>query len=194
MTILQTIKERRSIHSFKKENVPPHILKEIFTYGTWAPTHYMKEPWNVIVYENEGKQRIIQATIDSYVRLGVLKKDGTEKAQKTINSISQFLFDIPHHALIYFPIEEDPVRYEEEYAAVCAFIQNVQLAAWEYGVGVLWTITPSMHEESFAKDLGLSPEEVKIAAVLQMGYPEKVPVSKGRTNIEQKLQFCRTRE
>src|SRR5699024_10836683 len=115
----------------------------IFSYGTWAPTHYMKEPWNVIVYSGEGKNRLIDATINSYVRLGILRKDGTEKSEKTIRSISQFLFDIPHHVVIYFPLEEDPVRYEEEYAAVCAFIQNVQLAAWEYGVGVLWTITPS---------------------------------------------------
>ncbi|MEI3612372.1 nitroreductase family protein [Pseudogracilibacillus sp. SO30301A] len=143
--VLETIKNRRSIHHFKKEEVPENLLREIFTYASWAPTHYMKEPWNIKLYQKAGKESFVNAIIQSYQRLGMMKYSGNnEKTLRSIQSIKQFLLDIPHHALIYLPFEEDPVRYEEEYAAVCAFIQNVQLAAWKYGVGVLWTITPYM--------------------------------------------------
>ena len=94
-----------------------------------------------------------------------------------------------HHAVIYFEIQQDPIRNEEEYSSVCAFIQNAQLAAWEYGVGMLWTITPYMHDTTFMKDIGLNPEKVKIAAVMQIGYPKKVPRDKGRTSIKDKLEI-----
>lgn len=189
--VLKAIKNRRSIHQFKSLDVDDALLTEIFTYASWAPTHYMKEPWQVKLYQSEGKHKIIDATIRSYQRLGIMKSDESEKTLKSIQSIKDFLFQIPHHALIYLKKEEDPVRYEEEYAAVCAFIQNAQLAAWEYGVGMLWTITPYMHDPLFAEDVGLNPETEKIAAVMQIGYPEKVNPSKGRTAIQEKLEFIR---
>lgn len=187
--VLQAIKERRSIHQFKTEAVPDELLREIFTYASWAPTHYMKEPWEVKLYQSEGKHKIIDATIRSYQRLGVMKSDESEKTLKSIQSIKDFLFQIPHHALIYLKREDDPVRYEEEYAAVCAFIQNAQLAAWDYGVGMLWTITPYMHDPLFAEEVGVDADKEKIAAVMQIGYPEKVNPSKGRTAITKKIEF-----
>ncbi len=189
--MLQIIKERRSIHLFKKKEVEESLLKEIFTYASWAPTHYMKEPWNIKLFQGEGKKHLVSAIIRSYQRLGMLKSSDDEKAIKSIQSIKNFLLDIPHHALIYLPIEDDPVRYEEEYAAVCAFIQNAQLAAWKFNIGVLWTITPYMHDPEFSKDIGIDFYQEKIAAVLQIGYPKKIPTPKKRTPIEDKLEIIR---
>jgi len=187
--LLQVLKERRSIHQFKDDPVSNDLLKEIFTYASWAPTHYMKEPWQVKLYQSDGKHTLIDATIRSYQRLGMMKSDESEKTLKSIQSIKNFLFQIPHHALIYLQREKNPVRYEEEYAAVCAFIQNAQLAAWAHDVGMLWTITPYMHDPLFAEEVGIDPNKEKIAAVMQIGYPEKIPMSKGRTAITEKLEF-----
>lgn len=187
--LLEGIMSRRSIHSFRTENVNEETLKQIFTYATWAPTHYMKEAWNIKLYQDKGKDRLINAIMDSYQRLGMIRDTKDTKTIKMVNSMKQFLRNIPHHAVIYFNQVEDPIRYEEEYASVCAFIQNAQLAAWEYGVGMLWTITPYMHDPEFSKAIGLDPDQIKIAAVLQIGYPHKVPTKKGRTPIEVKMQI-----
>ncbi|SFD95731.1 Nitroreductase [Lentibacillus persicus] len=187
--ILSAIKDRRSIHNFKNDEVERVIIQEIFTYASYAPTHYMKESWQIKLYEKNGKKHFIDAIIESYQRLGMLKTRDDDKTEKMIHSMKQFLLRIPHHALIYFKKEDDPVRYEEEYASVCAFIQNAQLTAWSYGVGMLWTITPYMHDEGFTRAIGLDPSIDKIAAVLQIGYPEKIPHDKGRTPIGEKLEF-----
>lgn len=187
--ILKIIKERRSTHAFKREEVDTAILKEIFTYGSYAPTHYMKEPWNIKLYQEKGKQAFVTAIISSYQRIGMIKTDNDPKTLKMIDSMSAFLMEIPHHAVIYFKKEEAQISYEEDYAAVCAFIQNSQLAAWEYGVGMLWTITPYMHDPAFAKDIGLDDDEMKIAAVMQIGYPKQVSRDKGRTPVEEKLEI-----
>src|SRR5690625_1611307 len=139
MDVLQVIKNRRSIHTFQPQEVPDDILIDIFSYASYAPTHYMKEPWNIKMYQGEGRHKLIDESMASYKRLGMFETGSEVKTEKMIASMKDFLLDIPHHALIYMPIEEDPVRYEEEYAAVCAFIQNAQLAAWIFGVGMLWT-------------------------------------------------------
>ncbi|MGY0693586.1 nitroreductase family protein [Virgibacillus sp. FSP13] len=187
--ILQAIKERRSTFSFCPEEVDLQMLKEIFTYGSWAPTHYMKESWNIKLYQGEGRKPFVDAIIASYQRIGMLKSDDDPKTVKMIDSMKQFLLEIPHHALIFFEKNQDPIRYEEEYSSVCAFIQNVQLAAWSYGIGMLWTITPYMHDPGFARDIGLDSEKVKIAAVMQIGYPKQTSRNKGRTAIEEKLEI-----
>lgn len=189
--ILKTIKERRSTHAFKENEVDAAILKEIFTYGSYAPTHYMKEPWKIKLYQEKGKEAFVAAIIASYQRIGMLQTNDDPKTLKMTDSMSEFLLKIPHHAVIYFKKESAQVRYEEDYAAVSAFIQNSQLAAWEYGVGMLWTITPYMHDPLFAVDIGLDSDEFKIAAVMQIGYPKKVPLDKGRTPIEDKLEIVR---
>ena len=190
--VLQAIKERRSVHTFKEEEVSDDILTDIFTYGSWAPTHYMKEPWQIKLYQENGKGDFIQAIIRSYQRIGFMKTDQDPKTLKMIASMTEFLLAIPHHALIYFEKEADPVRQDEEYAAVSAFIQNMQLAGWAYGVGMLWTITPYMQDPGFAEDIGLNSETIKIAAVMQMGYPKTIAKTKGRTPIEDKLEIIRT--
>jgi len=191
MDVLQVIKNRRSIHTFQPQEVPDDILIDIFSYASYAPTHYMKEPWNIKMYQGEGRHKLIDESMASYKRLGMFETGSEVKTEKMIASMKDFLLDIPHHALIYMPIEEDPVRYEEEYAAVCAFIQNAQLAAWIFGVGMLWTITPYMHDAEFVRRIGLCPDEEKVVAVMQIGYPEKVPRNRGRTPIQEKIEFIR---
>src|SRR5690625_7942952 len=99
-----------------------------------------------------------------------------------IDSMTDLLSVIPHHAMIYFDKEADPVRQEEEYAEVSAFIQNIQLAGWAYGVGMLWTITPYIHDQAFAREIGLNSEEIKITAVMQIGY--RKTITKTKQNAE----------
>lgn len=183
------MKERRSIHLFQPKEVPAEVLKEIFTYASYAPTHYMKEPWEIKLFQGEGKNQFIKYVIESYQRIGMIASGKDEKTLQTIESISGFMAEIPHHALIYFKKNTDPVRYEEDYSAVSAFIQNAQLAAWEYGVGMLWTITPYMHDPLFASSVQLDGEHDKIAAVMQVGYPKKIPQMKERTAIQKKLEI-----
>src|SRR5690625_1711572 len=148
----------------------------------------MKEPWNIKLYQEDGKKAFVDAIITSYQRIGMLKKDNDPKTIKMTDSMKDFLLDIPHHALIYFKKQEAPFRYEEDYAAGCDFTHTAQLAAWSIGRVMLWKITPYLHDPGFAKGLGLDSDEMKIAAVMQIGYPKKVSRNKGRTPIEDKLE------
>lgn len=188
MGILKTIIERRSAFAFKKDEVELAALKEIFAYGSYAPTHYMTESWRVKLYQRTGKKDFVASIIKSYQRSGMLGSDDSEKTLRSIQAISQFLLDIPHHALIYYHKEQSLLRNEEEYSSVAAFIQNTQLAAWAYGVGVLWTITPYMYDKIFIEEIGLDDKKHKIAAVLQIGYPRKVSQMKKRSPVERFLE------
>lgn len=187
--LLDAIMDRRSIHTFKNKAVETDVLKEIFTYASWAPTHYMKEPWEIKLYQKSGKEELVKKIIESYQRLGMLGSSDDPKSIKSVTHIKKFLLQIPHHAVIYFEKDKDIIKYEEDYASVSAFIQNAQLVAWTKNIGMLWTITPFMHDKKFSQSIGINPDKFKIAAVMQIGYPDKIPDPKARTSIDEKLSF-----
>lgn len=189
MDLQKAISGRRSIHEFMDQEVPHTVLKEIFAQAAWAPTHRMKEPWELKVYQGKGMERYVSSVLSSYERQGFFSGHNEEKNKKMSEGIKQFLFNIPHHTLVYMERDKDSVRYEEDYAATCAYIQNVQLLAWERGVGVLWTTSPYLHDSHFAEDVGLDAEDYKLVAVLQMGYPKRIPKAKPRQSINTNLTF-----
>lgn len=188
MNIIEAIRGRRSVHTFKKELVAADILKDIFETATWAPSHRMVEPWEIHMYQGKGVQTLADATLASYQRMGYFDTYDDEKEKQVALGIEKYMKSIPHHAVIYMKRNKGNAHFfEEDYAAVCAFIQNVQLAAWEKGVGVLWTSPPLINDSELLKDIGLDIEKEKLVAILQMGYPEKIPREKPRTPIGHKL-------
>ncbi|SEH38966.1 Nitroreductase [Halobacillus karajensis] len=189
MELLDAIRNRRSIHEYKKERVASEVLGRIFSEAAWAPTHRMKEPWHIRIYQDEGKSEYAKSVLDSYVRQGFFEGYEAAKVDQLASGIRDFLLNIPHHALIYMERDKDFRKFEEDYAAVCAYIQNVQLLAWKEGVGILWTTSPYLYDAEFARHMGLDPGRYKLVSVLQMGYPKRVPKPKSRTPIQKKLQI-----
>src|SRR5699024_5882514 len=133
-----------------------------------------------------GKVTLINKIIKSYQRLEMLS---TDNDAKSVKSIKDFLFQIPHHAGIYFEKEKDPIKFGEDYASVCAFIQNAQLAACDKNIGMLWTITPFMHDPEYSRDMNIDQNIYKIYAVIQIGYTSKIPDAKSRIPIEDKIKL-----
>ncbi|WP_173915678.1 nitroreductase [Halobacillus sp. Marseille-Q1614] len=187
MELIDAIKNRRSIHDFKREVVDPAVLQNIFNNASWAPTHRMKQPWSIVMFQEQGSVDYADLVIESYFRLGLADGYKEEKAKSMMEGIKSFLVNIPHHAVIYMEKDKEAHKYEEDYAAVCAYIQNVQLIAWDQGVGMLWTTSPYINDEEFIKGIGLDPDIHKIAAVLQIGYPRSVPKAKKRAAVPYKI-------
>ncbi len=165
------------------------MLQHIFATAAWAPTHRMKEPWAIQIVQGEAKRHYADQVADSYVREGLADGYAEDKKDRMMEGIKQFLIDIPHHAIVYMEKDTDQRKYEEDYAAVCAYIQNVQLVSWDAGVGVLWTSNPYIYDPEFVEARGLDPDMHKIVAVLQMGYPNRIPNARARTPIIKKLRF-----
>ncbi|UOR11739.1 nitroreductase family protein [Halobacillus amylolyticus] len=184
MKLIEAMKDRRSIHDFRKELVDEATLEEIFRLASWAPNHRLKEPWEVMLFQNDAARDYAELVIESYIKEGFAAGYDSVKTNKMMQGIKQFMIDIPHHALIYMEHDTDFHKFEEDYAAVCAFIQNAQLAAWEKGVGVLWTTSPYIHDHDFIEGIGLDPVYHKVAGVLQMGYPARVPRPKPRSPVD----------
>ena len=175
----QLIKERRSIRKFKSDKVSNEILEELLEVASYAPNHKLTQPWRFIIYKDEGSK--VLANIMAETVANGPKKKSPEEVRARFESI-------PAHVLVVINEEANYFAREEDYAATCALIQNFQLAAWERGLGVLWKTDAFIASPTFRKGVGAKPGE-KIAALLQVGYPEVVPKAVERVDISERIKL-----
>ncbi|MFC3039945.1 nitroreductase [Virgibacillus xinjiangensis] len=186
------VRGRRTILDYKPQKIDEKLLVDLFNDAAYAPNHHMKEPWRIRVYEEDSRSGFGEKIVDSYIRLGLLKTLDKEKLVKARKSYDRFFTTIPHHILFYMDKEDDGGHLDEEnYAAVCAFIQNFQLLAWEKGIGTMWTAKETLRDEVFIHEIGLLPERHKLVAVVQAGYPNRVPKPRERTPLDDRVEWVR---
>nr|WP_240685168.1 nitroreductase family protein [Bacillus velezensis] len=62
-SLAHTIRNRRSIRSFKPETVPSEVILDMLETAVYAPNHRLTEPWRFIYAASEaGKESLRTAT------------------------------------------------------------------------------------------------------------------------------------
>ncbi|MDM5153540.1 nitroreductase [Bacillus sp. DX1.1] len=177
-SIANVIKERRSIRKFTDKAVAKELLIELLNDATWAPNHRHREPWQCKLFIGEGRKTLVEAVLNSFT---------DEEREKRGQILSDRFMSTPAQIVVY--MDEDPrqVQRDEDYAAVCAFMQNFQLLAWERGLGAVWKSGGLNYNPIFMEGIGLTKGQ-RIVGILHLGYFDKAPEGKARTPITEKLE------
>lgn len=176
--IAKVIRERRSIKSgYLDKTVSQELILELLRDAVWAPNHGLREPWRFIFVPTEGKEQFVESLVQTYP---------IEQQENKRISFSQ------PAAFLIIVMEEDPRPkvYEENFGAVCSLIQNFQLLAWEQELGVVWKTNGHIYDPKVRKFLGVEPGE-KIIGFLHLGYFDKAPEPRPRTEVEKKFTVYR---
>lgn len=157
MDVDTAIRKRRTIGVFSDREVPPQEIAELIEAARWAPNHKHTEPWRFHVVAGEARAQLAAAIVDGG---GEFAKDPRGKLLRS----PQFI------AVTQQAVLDDPVRDQEDYAAVCCAVQNMMLAATARGLATKWS-TGALAENGAAKRwLGIG-EQDRIVAYLYVGYP-----------------------
>ena len=178
-SIATVVKERRSIPTFINQAVEKELLIELLNDATWAPNHKHREPWQCKLFIGNGRKTLVDAVLSSF---------SAEEREKRRNMLTERFMNTPAQIVVY--MDEDPrqVQRDEDYAAVCAFIQNFQLLAWEHRLGTVWKTGGLIYNPEFMKAIGLTKGQ-RVVGILHVGYFDKVPEGKERTPITEKLEI-----
>ncbi|MDR6551587.1 nitroreductase [Paenibacillus qinlingensis] len=177
-TIAALIKERRTIRDFKQDPVSDELLLELLNVAVWAPNHGNRQPWRFILYKGDGRKALADAMLQTYDDEEMREKHGIPKWNDFMK--------IPAHLVVILKEDTRQKQWDEDYGAVCALIQNFQLAAWEQGLGVVWKTNNYNYELEFQQSVGLQADE-KIVGLLNVGYPASVPKVQPRKSVEEML-------
>lgn len=154
---LHIIETRRSIRSYKSQQITDEELNEILKAGTYAPTSRgMQAPFIVAVQNEELKLKL--AAMNASV-MGVT---------------SNPYYDAPTYILVFAPADaNNPVQDGS------CILENMMLAAHAMGIGTCWI---HREKEMFAteegkalmREMGL-PDGLMGIGALSVGYPDGEP-------------------
>ncbi|EGQ26580.1 nitroreductase [Sporosarcina newyorkensis 2681] len=182
LSVREAIISRRSIKSFNGQPIEPEIIPEIIEDAVWAPNHGNRNPWRLVVAAGEQYEQIL----DVLKEFGVanwkqLSDEDLEKQMKKFTSASAAVFVI---------VPEDARQKErlEDYAAASMLIQNIQLLAWDKGIGTCWKTPGFLDNPKFRERLGIHPGE-RIISMLQFGYFDATPKANPRKPVEEIITY-----
>jgi len=182
--ILDHLKARRTVRSFRPDPIPKGVLGSIFEAAMWAPSHANAQPWELVVVGPEARGRLLKLF---QAKAEELLADPNLPAPKrrNVTLLKEDFGGAPFMvAVVSRPPGDDLERVEHPLSAATA-VQNMCLAAWDAGVGAVWL------------SLGVAPpvrpilgveEGASVVALLAMGYPAEVPPPPPRDPVRDHLR------
>jgi nitroreductase len=178
-SIITAIQSRRTIKQFRSDPVPEETLWRILDAVRWAPNHRLTEPWRIAVIGTQSREALADALANqpaSNQDPSVVAKAKEEARQKVMSS--------PVLLAITCRLTGNPAQQVEDLAAVCAAVQNLQLAAWGEGIGTHWNTGRVTRLPETDALLELSERDEQLVGFLYLGYPAQVPEPPRRRPIQ----------
>lgn len=161
MNLMQAIRARRSIRDFQERPVEEEKLLAVLEAGRLAPSARNMQDWRFIVVRDPAtRQRLAEAARDQkFVGKApvVIAACGTSDLVMTCGQ--------PAYAI-----------------DVAIAVDHMTLAAAALDLGTCWI--GAFYEEKAREILGV-PKEIRIVALLPLGYPAQQPGSRPRKNLDE---------
>jgi nitroreductase len=173
LQLTEALLTRRSVRRFTHQAIPRETLAAILSYAPWVPNHHVSEPWRFIVVTKTS----LAALADLRRQAVLSKRAGQEDAQARADKARDEFLEAAAVIAVIQRLDPNPVRREEDYAAVAMATYNLMLAAWDRGIGSYWNTGPLMTDSAVRQWLGLSDDERTVAFV-RLGLPAIIPVQR----------------
>ena len=162
MELFQAIHSRRTVKDFKSDEVPDELLTRSLEAGLWAQNHRMTQPWRFYVVGPQTRAALTP----------LFPKAPTKPAIVAVSCLKS----------------DDTVQEREDYAAVACAIQNIQLAAWDLGLGMQWSSGKAATGPDNYAVLGIDPNRETLVGLLLFGFPARVPDAHARKPLDEVLR------
>ena len=155
--ILKSLRERRSVRSYKSEQIKDEELKAVLDAGTFAPTGMnYQDPWIVAVQNPEIIKQLARMNAE------VMGGEGNP------------YYDAPTIVLVFC---SKPDKWENGFADGTLVLGNMMNAAHAIGLGSCWI---NRERQMFSTDEGIQlmrqfglPDGLMGVGALALGYPSK---------------------
>jgi len=169
-TLLEIVKNRRSVRFFKSDPFPDEFIDKIIEAARWAPSGFHTQPWEFVVVKNKDlKDKIVEA-------IKRPKIGGFSDAPVFI----LLLCDWRTKVGLPLPVQSSGKRLENN---VCSSLANaflyLNLAASTLGLGSCWVSPSALPEAQIKiKERLHIPETLTIYDMLAVGYGANPPKPK----------------
>lgn len=164
------LKGRRSIfpkdYNGRGRAITDEDIRLLLEGANWAPTHKRTEPWRFVVFRGEGKNRVLEATLEGN-RVATTEERGGETFEEWYADWQQSLEKKWNKCEVFIALNmlrqaqpDKRLPEWEELSAVACAVQNLHLVATALGLAGYWSSwnVVGRDSEAMAKLLGISKE------------------------------------
>lgn len=181
MTVIDGIQKRRSIRSFKSDNVPKEVIKEILNSGRLAPSAKNKQPWYFVVVNGEIKDKIADLMINYTIEHDMRVEKRNLGYTSSVNPTAEVIKQAPVIILVFR--EKDDNWVVGDNLSIGACVENMCLRATELGIGSLWVRDSVYVADEIA--MLVNHPELECNCLLVLGYADESPKQRPRKNLEE---------
>jgi nitroreductase len=164
MDLSRAIKGRRSIRSFKHEEIPQRLVDKLLEAAILAPSAGNIQPWEfILVTKQELKEGLVKAALNQ-----------------------DFISEAPVVIVVCANETRSAERYGSRGKALyclqdtAAAIQNMHLTAYSLELGTCWV---GAFNEDETRHVLQIPEGVRPVAIIPVGYPTEKPLARSRRSL-----------
>jgi nitroreductase len=165
MELMQAIRSRRSIRSFSDRPVEDEALNAVLEAGRLAPSARNMQDWRFIVVRDPALRRSLSEAARGQSFVGqapvVIAACGTSDLVMTCGQPA-------------YPID------------VAIAVDHMTLAAFSLGLGTCWI---GAFYEDRVKQILRVPDQVRVVALLPLGYPEEQPAARPRKSLSEIVSY-----
>jgi nitroreductase len=164
MSILEIIKERRSVRRYKPDPIPEDILQRVLEAARFSPSGKNLQPWKFILVKDESlKKRLVVASVgQTFIAQAPVVIVACAFPDKCYSRMGNYMKS--------WPVD------------VAIAVEHMMLQAQEEGLGTCWI---GAFEEEEVKSILHVPEEVRVLALTPLGYPDENPAPRGRKDLQE---------
>lgn len=191
METMETLAGRRSIRKFADRPVPVEAVNAVLAAAILAPSAKNRQPWRFVVVAGKARRtemiRVMRAGIADSKSRGV--NTGTAIMTARIMEgapVTVFVFNPDGiHPWLARP-EDQSFMESADTQSIGAAIQNMLIAAWDMGLGTLWTCDVWSAYEQLEAWLG---EPGELVAAVALGYPAEQPPARPRRPLSEVVRW-----
>lgn len=166
MDVLNVIKNRRSVRSYKSDPVPEEDLNKILEAGRWAPSSGNTQPLELVV------------TRDQKVKKQLVKAAHGQS----------FISEAPVVIVVCANVPRTKRRYGERGSNLyviqdtAAAAQNIHLMAYALGYATCWV---GAFKDKKVEEAIDAPEKIRPLAIIPLGKPARKPEAPAKRELDE---------
>ena len=203
--LFEAIYSTRSMRRLKPDPIPDETLKKIIDAGVHAPSGSNFQNWAfILVQEAEDKRFIRDHYLETYQKLAQLGSipamDALQPAEQRLFAAAVHLAEHMHEAPVIllactgtdFPTYADADNPRSIpatlHASIYPAVQNILLACRALDIGATLTTVHYFFEKELKQKLDI-PEDMEIAGLIPLGFPEGRFGPTSRAPVEQVIHW-----
>ena len=166
MELAEAIQKRRSIRKYLPRKVENDKLDRVLEAARLAPSAKNLQEWRFVVFRDEGRRKRLAEAAKGQTFVG--------EAPVVIASCATITDYVMTCGQLTYPID------------LAIAVEHMVLQATAEGLGTCWI--GAFYEEEVKKVLNIPPE-VRVVALLPMGYPDESPFPRPRKVKDEIVAF-----